>query len=109
MLESVQQICLAAAAVFDTVLLLALIERRNWPFVRLPIVLMVTGVWLWHGAQFASLLLENLPGTWPRHAQGICMTAMTGGLLLMPCALLHGAARVLGDRLERQTRPEAKF
>jgi signal transduction histidine kinase len=106
--ESVQQICLGAAAVFDTVLLLALVERRNWPFVRLPIVLMVVGVWIWHAGQFALLLLTGLPGAWPWYAQGLCMLAMTAGLLLMPCGLLHGTWRVLADRLDRQPRPRLR-
>ena len=38
MFDTVQLLCLGAAAVIDTVLLLALLERRNWGYVMLPVV-----------------------------------------------------------------------
>src|SRR5688572_26516048 len=100
MFESIQQTCIGAATVFDTVLLFALLERRNWPFVRVPIVIMVFGAWLWHGATFSVLLLADLPGVWPWYAQNLCMLAMASGLLLMPCGLLHAAWRVYRNELE---------
>lgn len=109
MIAQLQQVCLGAAAVFDTVLLLALLERRNWPFVRLPIIFMLAGAWLWHAGQFALLLLADLPGRWPWHAQSGCMTAMAAGLLLMPCGMVHGAIRVWQNRLAAQSRGRAGY
>jgi signal transduction histidine kinase len=107
MFENVQSVCLAAAAVFDTVLLLALLERRNWPFVRVPIVAMMAGAWLWHAGQFSLLLLVDLPGAWPWYAQSLSMLAMAAGLLLMPCGLLHAAWRVWRNKIGMQARPES--
>jgi signal transduction histidine kinase len=100
MFDSMQSILLGAAAVFDTVLLLVLLERRNWPFVRWPIVAMTGGLWLWHVSQFALVLLSELPGRWPWRLQSLCMLGMAVGLLLMPCGLLHGAWRVCRHQLE---------
>jgi signal transduction histidine kinase len=108
MFETLQSICLAAAAVFDTVLLLVLLERRNWPFVRLPIVVMMAGAWLWHAGRFLLLLLVDLPGAWPWHLQGLFMLAMSAGLLLMPCALLHAAWRVWQNKIGVQARPRPR-
>jgi len=98
----VQSVCLGSAAVFDTVLLLALLEKRNWPFVRLPIVLLLAGGWMWHAGSFALLLLGDLPGEWVWYLQGICMLSMTTGLLLMPCSILHSAWRVAENRVNAQ-------
>ena len=99
-MEQVQEIILAAALVVDTVLLAALLERRNWPFVRVPIVAMLMGVWLWHGGIFAWLLAADLHGEWFWQLQGTCMLAMTAGALLMPCGLLHATWRVLQSKLD---------
>jgi signal transduction histidine kinase len=109
MFDSIQQICLAAALVIDTVLLATLLERRNWPFVRVSIVVMLTGAWLWHGGQFALLLTAGLPGAWPWYVQGLCMVAMAAGLLLLPCGLLHAVWRIWQNKLEVQPRPNALY
>jgi signal transduction histidine kinase len=102
MFDTLQHICLAAALVFDTVLLVALLERRNWPFVRTPILWMALGAWLLHGGLFGLILLTDLAGAWPWHMQSVCMLATAAGLLLMPCGLLHGAWRVWQRKLEVQ-------
>ena len=41
-------LCLGAAAVLDTVLLLAVLERRNRRYVLTPVVVLILGGWLWH-------------------------------------------------------------
>src|SRR5437588_7980763 len=107
MFDTIQQISLAAALVVDTVLLAALLERRNWPFVRVPIVAMLLGAWLWHGGQFTLLLATGLPGAWPWHLQGLCMLTMAAGLLLLPCGLSHGTWRVWQNKLEAQAQARA--
>src|SRR5580765_1635986 len=99
-METMQQIALAAAWVLDTVLLAALLERRNWPFVRVPIMAMLAGVWLWHGGMFALLLATDLHGDWSWYLQGSCMLAMATGALLMPCGLLHATWRVMQTKLD---------
>jgi signal transduction histidine kinase len=108
MFDAIQHVSLAAALVIDTVLLAALLERRNWPFVRVPIIAMLLGAWLWHGGQFALLLATGLPGAWPWHVQGLCMLAMAAGLLLIPCGLLHGVWRVWQNKLEAQGQARAR-
>jgi signal transduction histidine kinase len=108
MFETAQSICLAAAAVFDTVLLLVLLERRNWPFVRLPIVVMMAGAWLWHTGRFALLLMVDVPGAWPWYVQSLWMLGMSAGLLLMPCGLLHAAWRVWEKKVDVLARPQAR-
>lgn len=100
MFHSMQIILLGAAAVFDTVLLLVLLERRNRPFVRWPIVMMMGGLWLWHAGQFAVVLATGIPGRWPWHLQSLCMLGMAVGLLLMPCGMMHGAWRVCRYQLD---------
>jgi len=109
MFDTLQPILLGAAAVFDTVLLLTLLERRNWPFVRLPIVNMILGLWLWHVGLFILFLLTGLPGSWPWTMQGCCMLAMSAGLLLMPCGMIHGTWRVWQSELEVQDRPQRVY
>jgi signal transduction histidine kinase len=105
-MELIQEIILAAALVLETVLLAALLERRNWPFVRVPIVAMLAGAWLWHCGLFALLLAADLPGSWPWYLQRSCMLAMAAGALLMPCGLLHAAWRASRSKLEVvQSRP----
>jgi len=108
MFQTVQSISVGAAAVFDTVLLLALLERRNWPFVRVPIVVMMAGAWLWHAGHFCLFLVVDLPGAWPRQVQSLCMLAMAAGLLLMPCGLAHGAWRVWKNEIGVQARPRLR-
>jgi hypothetical protein len=109
MFDTLQPILLGAAAVFDTVLLLTLLERRNWPFVRLPIVNMILGLWLWHVGLFILFLLTGLHGSWPWTMQGCSMLAMSAGLLLMPCGMIHGAWRVWQNRLEVQDEPQGLY
>src|SRR4051812_12260218 len=94
MFEAGQLLSIGAAAVIDTVLLVGLIERRNWRYAPMPVVALAAGAWLWHAGFFVHLLLANLSDerTWP--LQWATAFAMAGGLLLMPCALLHGAWRL---------------
>ena len=100
MFDSMQSILLGTAAVFDTVLLLVLLERHNRPFVRWPIVAMTGGLWLEHVCQFGLVLLTELPGHWPWHLHSVCMLGMAVGLMLMPCGLLHGVWRVCRHQLD---------
>ncbi|MEO8496091.1 MAG: histidine kinase dimerization/phospho-acceptor domain-containing protein, partial [Planctomycetota bacterium] len=86
--------CVGAAAVIDTALLLSICERSNWRRTALPIVMLTVGVWLFHGGEFANLLLLPTVGEWAEAARWGAMSVMSVGLLLMPCAMLHGVARV---------------
>src|SRR5271166_1230643 len=94
MFETLQLLAIGAAAVIDTVLLAMLIERRNWRHTPLPVLLLAEGALLWHAGFFAYLLLTGLSGAWAWPLQWATLMAMAGGLLVMPCALLHGACRL---------------
>jgi signal transduction histidine kinase len=95
MFADLEILCFGTAAVVETVLLLALVERRNWAYVTLWMLLFAGGTWMWHLGSFFYLLLGN-----PHHAYALqvrlaLMTVMAAGLLLMPSALLHGMLRLL--------------
>jgi signal transduction histidine kinase len=89
-----------AAAVIDTALLLSICERSNWRRTALPIVTLTIGVWLFHGGEFANLLLLHSVGDWAEAARWVAMSAMSAGLLLMPSAMLHGVLRVMRSGFE---------
>lgn len=83
-----------ATAVVDTALLLSICEQSNWRRTTLPIVTLIVGVWLFHGGEFANLLLFQSVGDWAEAARWGAMSTMSVGLLMMPCAMLHGVLRV---------------
>lgn len=87
--------CVGAAAVIDTALLLSICERGNWRRTAMPIVTLIIGVWLFHGGEFANLLLVPTVGEWAEAARWAAMSTMSTGLLLMPSAMLHGVVRVM--------------
>jgi signal transduction histidine kinase len=89
-----QTFCIGAAAVIDVALLLSVLERRNWRQAPLPIVALILGAGLFHGGEFANLLLTAAEGDWAEVARWIAMSVMSGGLLLMPSSMLHGIARI---------------
>lgn len=98
---------IGAAAVIDTALLLSICERSNWRRTALPIVTLTIGLWLFHGGEFANLLLLQSVGEWAEAARWVAMSTMCVGLLLMPCAMLHGVLRVIrsGFDVNTQFRP----
>lgn len=96
--------CLGAAAIIDTALLLALIERRNWRQAPLPVVLLVLGAWLWHAGGLVHLYLRQAPEGWPANLPWGATLAMTAGLLLIPSAMLHGVLRLYRSGLSPMPR-----
>lgn len=94
MTDNIELFCVSTAAVVDTVLLLAIIERRNWEHVTAPVLLSVGAVWLWHLGDFVHLLLLESEGPVADALQWVSLTTMTTGLALMPSAMLHGVARL---------------
>jgi len=99
--------CLAAATVFETALLLALTDRRNWSRVPLPIVLLVLGAWLWHAGSLTHLALTDATGAGAT-VRGCCSLAMAGGLLLIPSAMLHGLIRLTRTGLACRLQPDPR-
>ena len=94
MAEQLELILTGAVVVLDTVLLVAMLERRNLRVVSLSMVLLLVAVWLWHVASFVLLLLADLQGAWSVTLRHVFAGGMAGGLLLLPCALAHGAFRL---------------
>jgi signal transduction histidine kinase len=109
MSSDLELLCLGAALVVDTVLLLAMLERRNWRYETVWIVLLTVGAWLWHAGAFSGALLEPTgERTAPELRTGLCLI-MTAGLLLMPCALVHGVARLWATGTQAAPRLNARF
>lgn len=80
---------LGVATVFDTVLLLIVLERVNRAQVPSWLYALLVGLWLIHGSSFVHELLRDVPGSlWV----GQVMVGVTcTGLLLLPSAMLHAA------------------
>ncbi|WP_437185321.1 sensor histidine kinase [Planctomicrobium sp. SH668] len=93
MADNVQLFAYGAAAVLDIVLLLSMLERQNWKYVTVWMLLLTSGVWVWHSADFVQALLSRSMS--PHADRGLWMSksVMAFGLLLMPCAMLHGLHR----------------
>jgi signal transduction histidine kinase len=100
MLETAQLVCLSVAAVVDSAVLVALADRRNRQVARMPLVLMMLGVWLWHVGLLATQVALPV-------SEALAWLALLGsctGALLMPCAMLHAVARLWRTGLARLDR-----
>ncbi len=100
---SVQLWGIGAATVIDTVLLIAMLERRNWRRALLPILVLHLGVWLLHAGTFARMLLVDVPGLWAQQVRWFAMLTVAAGWLLLPSAVLHGTMRLV--RISRSLTP----
>lgn len=98
MLENMQLWIYGTAAVIDTVLLFALVERHNWRAVTVWMLLLALGVWCWHGGAFVRQLVDPSVGSLADPVRWVAMLSMALGLLLMPSAALHGTWRLLTER-----------
>jgi signal transduction histidine kinase len=108
MLENMQLWIYGTAAVVDTVLLFALVERHNWRAVTVWMLLLALGVWCWHGGAFVRHLVDPSVGALADPVRWMAMMSMALGLLLMPSAALHGTWRLLTEgqfRIARRADP----
>src|SRR5215475_4445664 len=94
MLADLELIGFGAAAVVETILLVAMLERRNRRSAALWMLLVSLGAWLWHAGSFANGLLQETSEQWSAELRWLTMAVMTAGLLLIPSALLHGISRL---------------
>ncbi|MEZ6060060.1 MAG: ATP-binding protein [Planctomycetaceae bacterium] len=94
MLAQLELFCHGFATVVESVLLLVMLDRVNRPVVALWMKWLAGGAWLWHAGNFAHVLLRPVSGILAAAFDDASMIMMAGGLLLMPCALLHGAVRL---------------
>jgi signal transduction histidine kinase len=110
MIENMQLWIYGTAAVIDTVLLFALIERHNWRTVTVWMVLLALGVWMWHGGIFVRQLVDQAVGPLADPVRWLAMLAMAFGLMLMPSAALHGTWRLLTHgRFQMGPRPNPRI
>lgn len=109
MFNDLQLFGLGAAAVIDTVLLMALIERPNRRQVAIWMIGLTAAAWLWHSGNFVHILLLEATHAWPLRVNALSMTAMSVGLLLMPSSLLHGAIRLWHTGGEAKPRSDARY
>lgn len=107
--SDLELMCFGAATIVDAVLLMAILERRNWRHVVMPVALLAVGALLWHGGGFLHLLFTGLPAGWVGPVQWLSMVAMAIGLGLLPCAMLHGLWRMLHSGLARRSRPNRRY
>lgn len=101
--------CSGLGALIDTVLLLALIEPRNFRRVMAPAVGLAFGSWLLHVGGFVHGIVENMDPAIARPLHHVAMTAMAAGLLLMPCALMHVVLRILRTGLVPHPRFDPRY
>jgi len=100
MFEDLRLFCAGMAAVIDTALLFTLLDRRNWRYLAVPIAVLALGAWLFHTGTFVHLLMFDASGRWSPTLAWFSSMTMATGLMLMPSALLHGAARAWRSGLE---------
>ncbi len=108
MTDPVQLWSFGVAALVDTVLLLAFVERPNRRAVTVWMLLLAFGVWCWHSGTFVRLLVDRSVGPLADPVRWASTVVMTFGLLLMPSATLHGTWRLFrhGEfRVAPQTDP----
>jgi len=101
--------CSGLGALIDTVLLLALMEPRNFRRVMAPAVGLAFGSWLLHVGGFVHGIVENMDPAIARPLHHVAMTAMAAGLLLMPCALMHIVLRILRTGLVPHPRFDPRY
>ncbi len=89
MFANLQLLAYGAAALIDTVLLITLLDKRNYARVMLPVVLLACGTWLFHAGSFFHTYLGGLSSPWAGRIHWWAMAVMATGLVLMPCAMLH--------------------
>lgn len=100
---------LGSAAVIDTVLIMALLERPNRRHVALWMFLLTFGAWLWHAGSFIHTLLLDSTHWWPLRINALAMTTMASGLLVMPSAMMHGAIRLWHSGVVAKPPADARY
>lgn len=102
MFYQIELFLLGVATVFDTVLLLIVLERVNRAQVSSWLYALLAGLWLIHGSSFAHEMLREVPRSlWAR--QGL-MWVTCAGLLTLPSAMLHAAVWLNFGRAEHKWR-----
>lgn len=88
----------------DTVLAVALMERRNRAALHSWMVTFAAGAWFWHAGNAGYFWSTGFATASPG-LRWLSMLSMLIGLLLMPCSLLHAVLRLSQTGWTGQTAP----
>ena len=94
MFEDIRLAAIGSATVLDAVLLIALLEKPNRRHVAIWMWLMTAATLVFHAGSFVHYLLTQAETDWALTIDRFAMIAMSGGLLVLPAAILHGCLRV---------------
>ena len=100
---------LGAAWVLDTALLLILLDRNNRRRIVAPLLLLVLGAWLFHTGAWGQSLLYDNPNAWAARLYWLLLMTAAAGLLLMPCAMLHGVLRATLTGIDPHTPADRRY
>jgi hypothetical protein len=101
--------CSGLGAVVDTVLLIALLDPRNYRRVMFPVLLLAFGAWSLHIGALVHGLVENMTPTLSSPWHHGSMTLMAFGLLLMPAALSHIFLRIVRTGLAPHPQRDPRY
>lgn len=94
MLTTLELLAAGFGLTVDTVLAVALTERRNRAALQSWMVSFAAGAWLWHAGSAGYFWTTDFTATAASGLRWLSMLAMLVGLLLMPCSLLHAVLRL---------------
>ncbi|HEY2839540.1 MAG TPA: ATP-binding protein [Pirellulales bacterium] len=109
MFSSLELLAYGAAVVTDTVLMMTLLNARNYARVMLPLVIFSISVWVFHLATFCHAYFEGLATNWDTGIHLMSMVAMVVGLAMMPSALLHLLWRLRTSGFALNTKPDSRI
>ena len=100
---------IGTAAVVDTALLVALVERANLRSVNRWMLHLTAGVWLWHTGAFFQAWLSRGTVPFAVELRWMAMVVMVIGLLTIPSAMLHGLFRLYQTGITIANRPRRRL
>jgi signal transduction histidine kinase len=100
MFETIQLLTLGAAAVIDTVLLLALADRRNRQVLQWRLLVAIAGVWLWHLGLLAHyLVVGDADTSWAGGVRLACVLVPAAAVLVLAYFVVrHNFLQLVVDR-----------
>lgn len=94
MLTTLELLAAGFGLTVDTVLAVALMERRNRAALHSWMVTFAAGAWFWHAGNAGYFWTTDFAATEAPGLRWLAMLSMLIGLLLMPCSLLHAVLRL---------------
>lgn len=94
MLTTLELLAAGFGLTVDSVLAVALAERRNRAALHSWMATFAGGAWLWHAGSAGYFWTTDFAAASAPGLRWLTMVAMLLGLLLMPCSLLHAVLRL---------------